>query len=142
MYSIIYRSKAKPDFERIDIYKMLSAARDNNAILGITGCLLYHKNHFLQLLEGEKNAVTKLYQSILNDTRHSDILTLAEKEISRPIFIDWSMAFHDFESNDNGAYRKSLKMDAIFEKSNAFDQPSKMALSFFKSVNEILFVAN
>ena len=142
MYSIIYRSLAKPDFGQADIYQMLSTSRTNNEELGITGCLLYHDGQFLQLLEGERNQVTKLYQKILNDSRHSAIVTVTEKDIERPLFVDWSMAFHDFGLNGSSASQKSRKIDLIFQKSNVFDKPSKMALDFFKSVNEVLFSTN
>ncbi|NKI32064.1 BLUF domain-containing protein [Croceivirga thetidis] len=142
MYSIIYRSLAKPEFGKSDIYQMLSAARTNNEDLGITGCLLYHNNQFLQLLEGDQNQVTKLYQKILNDSRHSHIVTINERILERPLFVDWSMAFHDFGLNGSSADQKSRKIDLIFQKSNVFEKPSLMALEFFKSVNEILYSAN
>ena len=143
MYSIIYRSVAKPDFGKAEIYRMLSQSRSNNEEMGITGCLLYHKNQFLQLLEGEKDEVTSLYHKILSDSRHTDILTLKEATIDQPIFLDWSMAFHDFENtNGSGAYQKLRKMDAIFQKSNVFEKPSEMALGYFKTVNDILFAKN
>lgn len=142
MHSIIYRSLAKPNFGKADIYQMLSASRSNNEELGITGCLLYHNNHFLQLLEGEQNQVTSLYQKILSDNRHSNIEIINEIKIERPVFIDWSMAFHDFGLNGSSANQKSRKIDLIFEKSNVFNKPSKMGLDFFKSVNEILSSKN
>lgn len=142
MYSIIYRSIADPDFSTIDIYQMLSKARDNNQENGVTGCLLYHQQQFVQLLEGEKNVITSLYEKILNDSRHKNIATIKEKQIDRPIFLDWSMAFHDFQQNGISKHQKLKKIDQIFEQSSAFDKGSDMALNFFKNVNDILFTKN
>lgn len=67
MFSLIYRSVAKEDFNEYDIYKMLSDARDFNAEHRITGCLLYHDRKFLQLLEGEKSLVIRLFNTIESD---------------------------------------------------------------------------
>ena len=81
MHSIIYRSSAKPYFDKPEIYLMLSNARSFNEENGITGCLLYHQNQFVQLLEGEQNNITSLYQKILDDGRHEQIETLDEMTI-------------------------------------------------------------
>ena len=142
MYSIIYRSLAKPDFGQLEIYLMLSKARENNLFKGITGCLLFHKNEFLQLLEGDKNEVTELYENILVDTRHHHIETLKEETIAKPIFKDWSMAYYDFGNTQSSRYHKLLKINSILERSDAFSSPSVTTLSFFKTVNEILFTRN
>lgn len=141
MYSIVYRSVAAPTFSLSSIYKMLSDARDNNQKKGITGCLLFHKNEFLQLLEGDQNEVTGLYQKIMADGRHWQIQTIKEQSIDAPLFIDWSMAFYDFGDKRNSANLKSKKIDTIFSKSSVFDKPNKMALEYFKAVNQILFPA-
>ncbi len=139
MYSIIYRSVAAPTFGISEIYKMLSEARTFNGERGITGCLLYHKNQFVQLLEGEQKEVTSLYGKILDDTRHTKIQTLKEKVIDVPIFMDWSMAFHDFGDEKNSHHHKLRKIDAILRRSSFFESPNEMAMGFFKNVNEILF---
>ncbi|MEM8999575.1 MAG: BLUF domain-containing protein [Bacteroidota bacterium] len=140
MYSIIYRSVAESFFGKPQIYKMLSAARENNRKYKITGCLLFHKNKFLQLLEGEKDKVTKLYGRILKDNRHTAIETINEKSIDQPIFSDWSMAFHEFDFGDDdlSKFYKLKELDKIFEKSAIFERPSEIAVDFFKSANAII----
>lgn len=48
---------------------------------------------FLQVLEGERNAVSKLYVNICRDQRHTDIELLHFEEITDRIFYDWSMDY-------------------------------------------------
>lgn len=121
---------------------MLSHARENNLLKGITGCLLYHRNEFLQLLEGDKNEITELYETIMLDSRHTHIETLKEMTISKPVFEDWNMAFYDFGDSQNSKYNKLLKINSILERSDAFSNPSVITVSFFKTLNEILFRKN
>ena len=93
MYSIIYRSVANDSFSLSDIYDMLSKARERNFKQNITGCLLYHENGFLQLLEGERKDVLSLYEKISEDNRHHTVELILEEKQNDRLFKDWSMAF-------------------------------------------------
>ncbi len=139
MHSLVYRSVASETFSLSEIYKMLSDARESNADHGITGCLLYHNNHFLQLLEGKKEEVLALYDRIKKDPRHSDVITLMEEPRSERIFDDWSMAFHDYGQNGSSSHIKMKQINDFFKKSGAYEKPSKLAVPFFSNVREILF---
>lgn len=54
--------------------------RTNNERAGITGMLLYKDGNFMQLLEGEKEAVLRLHKNIIVDPRHKGFLTLLQGE--------------------------------------------------------------
>jgi hypothetical protein len=118
---------------------MLSLARDYNAENDITGCLLFHNNHFTQLLEGEENKITALYNRIADDKRHHGVALIKKEEINGRIFKEWSMAFHDYGLNGSSANLKLGQVDAILKKSRAFDKKSESALNFFSTVKDILF---
>ena len=55
------------------IYDIREISIRNNSKKNITGCLLYHDNVFLQLLEGENENIDNLYESIQKDKRHSTV---------------------------------------------------------------------
>jgi hypothetical protein len=57
---------------------ILQTARKANSLLGISGLLLYRMGHFVQLLEGDEEAVLKLYQKIQLDSRHKECKVLAQ----------------------------------------------------------------
>jgi hypothetical protein len=59
--------------------------------------LVYQAGTFLQVLEGEKEAVETIFSRIERDTRHGDIRVL-NRNVSRPqrrAFGEWSMGFAD-----------------------------------------------
>ena len=64
MYSIIYESEAHADFSSTAIFKMLLGAKNYNREHGITGCIIFYKGVFLQLLEGAEEEVEKLFGRI------------------------------------------------------------------------------
>ncbi|WP_310559467.1 BLUF domain-containing protein, partial [Flavobacterium sp.] len=90
MYELIYRSVAKDDLNADDIEKILETARNFNFQNEITGCLLFHNNEFIQILEGEKHKLLELYDSIKKDKRHRNVMLLAEAEKQDRVFPNWS----------------------------------------------------
>jgi hypothetical protein len=57
-------------------------------------------NEFLQILEGEKEVVLKLLETIKADNRHKRLNLVHEKEVSERGFKEWNMAFANMESID------------------------------------------
>lgn len=98
MHTLIYISSAARDFKVGELCAMLTDFRRNNAILGITGILLYQDLTFMQVLEGEADVVRTLFSRIAMDPRHKSVITLMDEEISERAFPEWSMAFPDHSS--------------------------------------------
>ncbi|MFS4468454.1 BLUF domain-containing protein [Maribacter sp. 2210JD10-5] len=139
MYSLIYRSVANDSFDLPQIYSMLGDSNEYNAEHGITGCLLYHRNQFLQLLEGEKNEVQKLFNKISKDDRHHEVQEIEKEYSTKRLFNKWSMAFYDYGQNELSAQLKMGQIDSFFNTSNVFHHKSDLVLPFFSTVREILF---
>ena len=77
------------------LYDLLLQARDFNKKNNITGLLLYSPTAFLQVVEGNRDVVQKLYDKIIMDCRHFQVTQLVNGNIAKREFGDWSMAFHD-----------------------------------------------
>lgn len=92
-YQLIYSSSAKKKMLKSDLYIILRKARKNNELKNITGLLVYSEMCFLQILEGEKEAVTELFHTLSKDDRHGDIKILHEGTIEEPVFPSWAMAY-------------------------------------------------
>lgn len=90
---LIYASTISEEFSTEDMDQILSAARTNNAKADVTGLLCFNRNYFLQCLEGGRSAVNKVYQSILNDSRHKDIVILNYNEVAKRDFTEWKMGY-------------------------------------------------
>ena len=93
MHHIIYLSQATHSLSDEQLQKILLQARRYNAERNITGLLLYGNGHFLQVIEGEQQTVTALYEKIKRDARHGSVITFANKAIEQRTFAEWSMAF-------------------------------------------------
>ena len=138
MYSLIYRSVANDNFTKSLIYKMLSEAREYNTDHGITGCLLYHKGKFIQLLEGEEEEVISLFERIKKDHRHHDLELLETENISERLFSEWSMAFQDMGDETQQTRYKEMLIHSYFANSKIYTRPSKTGLALFKGIQTIL----
>lgn len=90
---LIYTSTITEKFNHDDISQILEAARRNNGKHDITGILCFNNDQFLQCLEGSRKQVNRLYQAILQDSRHGNILLLKYHEIVSRAFDDWSMGY-------------------------------------------------
>ena len=87
---VIYISKPT-HFDHLVLEDILTKSRANNPAIGVTGNLIYHSDLFLQLLEGPHVAVKKLYETILADNRHTDIVKLRDETFNRRLFASWAM---------------------------------------------------
>ena len=81
LIQLAYVSTAVTFMPREELTGMLDQAREKNARLGITGMLLYKDKSFLQVLEGEPDAVHELYQRIQRDDRHEKVKTLFDENV-------------------------------------------------------------
>lgn len=102
MFHIVYASSALQPFTTPELQTLLEQARQKNAKLGLTGILLYKEGNFMQVLEGEKEAVTKLAAIIERDPRHKGLLTLLRGTSEERLFPNWTMGFRDL-ADDHAA---------------------------------------
>jgi len=93
MYRLVYVSASAWAMSFDDLNAILDASRDNNRKLGVTGMLLHMDNGFLQVLEGPKEAVLEIYESIACDPRHTGVRILLERETDERLFEEWTMGF-------------------------------------------------
>ena len=70
---------------------ILRRSKTDNPGVGITGVLCFSGGIFLQVLEGGRTAVNRLYNRIAADKRHTDVELLLYEEIGERRFAGWSM---------------------------------------------------
>jgi hypothetical protein len=88
---LIYASRAAAALNQEQIDSILQQSRRHNPELGITGVLCHSGDVFMQVLEGSRDAVNKLYNDIVRDARHRDVVLLHYEEISQRRFAGWTM---------------------------------------------------
>jgi hypothetical protein len=91
--NLVYISSTKNDMSEDDLLDILHEARTFNSACGITGLLLYRDYFFIQVLEGDYQAIEALFERISKDSRHSHILKLYTAPISERRFSQWAMGF-------------------------------------------------
>jgi hypothetical protein len=92
-YQIIYSSQATAAMSLTDLEEILVDARTGNERRNVTGVLVYVDGVFLQILEGEKEALRGLMRSIASDSRHTAVKVFHEAEVDGPTFKSWRMAY-------------------------------------------------
>lgn len=91
MYRLIYKSDNVAKMSWAVATGILSSSIRNNQQAGITGVLLMGKKHFLQVLEGEFEAVNGSFERIVKDPRHENVRIVAFGPVEERLFSQWEM---------------------------------------------------
>jgi hypothetical protein len=88
---LLYASRAAAPLTEAVIAEILEQSRRRNPREGITGILCYNSEQFIQVLEGGRDEVCELYNTIARDLRHQQVRILVYEEISERRFGGWTM---------------------------------------------------
>ena len=88
---LLYASRAAASVDADALRTILKQSMANNPGLGVTGVLCFSGGLFLQVLEGGRANVNRLYNRIAADPRHTDVELLCYEEIGERRFAGWSM---------------------------------------------------
>jgi hypothetical protein len=91
--SLAYVSAASRIMSEEEIVAILLQSRANNRRTKLSGALLYHRQRFVQILEGEEDDVLSAYRRISRDPRHNDLHELSREPIEKRQFPQWTMGF-------------------------------------------------
>jgi hypothetical protein len=97
---IIYCSQAVHDVTPEELVELLALSRRENEKAGLSGMLLYCSQSFLQMLEGEPDALKTTYARILEDDRHTNLRLLMDDAVPAPLFPDWTMGFEHVDDDE------------------------------------------
>ena len=138
MFFLVYVSSATLPFSGEDLRALLVTCRKNNAELGVTGMLLYKDGNFMQVLEGDEDAVRGLYARIGADPRHGGEITLQQGFAEGRQFPDWSMGFRDLNSTEGRSapgYNEFLNAPLTGQEfSGAPSRAQKLLLTFKRNM--------
>ena len=94
---LLYASRAAESIRAELLEEILAQSRTQNLEHGITGvlCVCQVGDVFMQVLEGGRNEVNRLYANLLRDARHRDVMLLDYSEIVERRFAGWRMGCVD-----------------------------------------------
>ncbi|HWV11753.1 MAG TPA: BLUF domain-containing protein, partial [Sphingobium sp.] len=80
LYQIMYISSATGDVSFTQCVTIAQAAAQKNSSEDVTGLLLYNGKRFLQVLEGPRDNVERIYERISRDGRHRALVMLRKQD--------------------------------------------------------------
>ncbi len=89
--SVTYTSLARLDLQASDLEDIHRTAREQNALDGVTGLLMFNGTHFLQIIEGSEEAIEDLVERLRKDPRHTGFEIRDRRKVDARSFPDWSM---------------------------------------------------
>jgi hypothetical protein len=90
---LLYASTVSKDFDPAQLDNILHEARKRNGRQNITGLLFFTTQHFIQCIEGSRAAINALYNDMMRDSRHHNLILLSYREIDERMFHKWQMAY-------------------------------------------------
>jgi hypothetical protein len=88
---LLYASRAAAPVAPDALATILRQSKSNNPLSGITGVLCCSDDMYLQVLEGGRSAVNRLYNRIVADPRHTEVELLSYQQIGERHFAGWAM---------------------------------------------------
>jgi len=88
---LLYASRSVQPLTAEIVEAILQRSRKNNPVHGITGLLCHNADVFMQVLEGGRSAVNRLYATLAADPRHRELILLDYAEIQERRFAGWTM---------------------------------------------------
>jgi hypothetical protein len=87
----LYASRAATPLIPENVDAILEQSHRNNPTRGITGLLCFANDIFAQVIEGGRDQVCDLFNTIIRDDRHHTVRILAFEEIHERRFGHWNM---------------------------------------------------
>lgn len=133
---IVYSSRVAGSFGFKDVKELSMKAAEYNRSLDITGLLIYGGGQFLQIIEGDSEAVNKLFFKIAKDPRHEHISIIDFDDYVIRQFKSWNMRclILDNQENVKSTLTKYFK-DGKFDPCKL---SSKEAVSFLQDLKELV----
>lgn len=91
LVQLLYASRAASEVTNEMAEAILEVSRARNPGLGITGVLCHGGDVFMQVLEGGRTPVNDLYNRIVRDARHEQVMLLHYREVPERRFGSWTM---------------------------------------------------
>lgn len=100
-FQLLYVSQLAPHCDFGVMKEIVAVARQRNAMLGLTGALLFDGERFCQLLEGSESTVQSMMRSIQRDPRHTAVRVLfAAPSTAATVMNRWASGYCDAQELD------------------------------------------
>lgn len=91
LFQLVYVSTALTQ-KRSDLAELVREAAARNRRLELSGLLLSGNGQFVQLIEGRREQIVRVYRKIRNDPRHTEIHIVHWGQATAPLVAEYAMA--------------------------------------------------
>lgn len=123
--------RRSPDPRRSELRKLVISAGENNRKQAITGGLMFNRDYFGQVIEGDRGTVSALFCKIANDPRHCSVVIVEASAVDRRLFEQWSMGLAEKTETAD-------KINSSFKLERGFDPSEMDAKTFMRYVFEMV----
>ena len=100
-HTVCYISNKSEHVNKKDIQEIFETTQKNNKSRNITGILLYLENSFFQVLEGDRQELVAVFNTIEMDDRHENIFVVIDKPIDKQTFKDYKSGFSIVKNSED-----------------------------------------
>ena len=100
-YTVCYVSKTSEDLSEERLEELFQFSSTRNTTRNITGILLHEMGSFFQVLEGDEESITALYNIIKKDPRHQDVYLVFNRKTIHPVFKAYNSKFNVVKTHDD-----------------------------------------
>lgn len=125
LFELVYTSLCAENGRADDVQQILETSHRNNPILGVTGLLCFDGHRYVQILEGETDTITALFERIHTDNRHHDVELLHSGAIEGRSFDDWRMAYESMPDHTLGPLAEQMAVMSFEEAEDALTAASE-----------------
>jgi hypothetical protein len=134
----LYASRAAVPLTADVMDSILEKSRQNNPRRGITGMLCMSDDVFIQVLEGGRDEVCDLYNTIVRDKRHTNVRLLVYQEIPERRFGHWTMGHVNIAKVNAALLLKYSEKSAL----DPFAVPGQATMALLEELVATASIAN
>lgn len=116
LHELLYFSVLAPNQTPTVVGQIVAQARQRNTERGITGLLVFDGIHFCHHIEGPRDAVLALLESLQQDGRHTDLRVVYEKARTERRYRRFDLGFAQSDGAEDMAGIQSLDGDAALQR--------------------------
>lgn len=125
-YAICYKSISSHPLSNAAMQTLVLSARMRNVAANISGALIHDRSRFWQVLEGPQSEVERVFNSIANDYRHSEIVILDRGVKPERQFPSFEMGEVDLTTEETKESCRA-NFETILNASNAAERDAALA---------------
>lgn len=137
LVSLTYVSRYQQPISSEVLAQIESSAAEHNRAHGLTGVLLAFEGFFLQCIEGEPDAVQRVFARIERDPRHGSVVLLSVEQIGERHFADWNMGLLSVSAGGDALVRRFFSAYADAESACAARAGTELLVQLARSARPL-----